>query len=85
MRRLSIEIDQEQHRQIKTLATFAGLSIKDYILQKTLPSKGNTLDATDHLLSSPQNAQRLRDALNTPQSENLVFESLKDLENALGI
>lgn len=85
MSRLSIEIDQEQHRQIKTLATFAGLSIKEYILQKTLPSGGKALDATDHLLSSPQNAQRLRDALNSPSSENLVFESLKDLENALGI
>ena len=39
MSRLSIEIDPEQHRQIKTLATFAGLSIKDYILQKTPPAK----------------------------------------------
>ena len=27
MSRLSIEIDKEQHRQIKTLATFAGMSI----------------------------------------------------------
>ncbi|MES2660484.1 MAG: hypothetical protein V4689_17800 [Verrucomicrobiota bacterium] len=85
MSRLSIEIDPEQHRQIKTLATFAGLSIKDYILQKTLPSREKESDATDHLLSSPANARRLKDALNAPSSELLAFESLKDLEDALGI
>ena len=85
MSRLSIEIDPEQHRQIKTLATFAGLSIKDYILQKTLPSKAKEPDATDHLLSSPANAKRLQDALETPRSDYLVFETMKDLEDALGI
>jgi len=36
MSRLSIEIEPEQHRQIKTLATFEGLSIKEFILRKTL-------------------------------------------------
>lgn len=85
MSRLSIEIEQEQHRQIKTLATFAGMSIKDYILLKTLPQKTKEADTTDQLLASPLNAQRLRDAINTPQSGHLTFESLKDLENALGI
>lgn len=85
MSRLSIEIDSEQHRQIKTLATFAGLSIKDYILQKTLPSKAKETDTTAHLLSSPANAKRLRDALETPRSDYLVFETMKDLEDALGI
>lgn len=85
MSRLSIEIDPEQHRQIKTLATFAGLSIKDYILQKTLPSKAKELDTTEHLLSSPANAKRLRDALVTPRTDYLAFESMKDLEDALGI
>lgn len=85
MSRLSIEIDPEQHRQIKTLATFAGLSIKDYILQKTLPSKAKEMDTTEYLLSSPPNAKRLRDALETPSSGHRVFETMKDLEDALGI
>jgi uncharacterized protein (DUF1778 family) len=84
MSRLSIEIDPEQHRQIKILATFAGLSIKDYILQQTLPRK-KELDATEHLLSSPANAQRLLDALNTPRSECVAFETMEDVQNALGI
>lgn len=85
MSRLSIEIDSDQHRQIKTLATFAGLSIKDYIIQKTLPSKIEEVDTTEHLLSSPANAKRLRDALETPRSDYRVFETMKDLEDALGI
>ena len=83
MSRLSIEIDPDQHRQIKTLATFAGLSIKDFILQKTLPSK--TKDTTEHLLSSSANAGRLRVGLETPPTDYRVFENLKDLEDALGI
>ena len=37
MGRLSIEIPEHQHQQIKAMAAISGLSIKDYILQKTLP------------------------------------------------
>lgn len=85
MSRLSIEIEQEQHRQIKTLATFAGMTIKDFILDKTLSSGVKARDATEDLLASPRNARRLREALNTPQAKHVTFESLKDLENALGI
>ncbi|MEI6819001.1 MAG: hypothetical protein WCL19_05310 [Verrucomicrobiota bacterium] len=85
MSRLSIEIDPEQHRQIKTLATFAGLSIKDYILTKTLTQKSSKMDSTGQLLGSPKNAAHLREAIATPSTEYLVFESLNDLESALGI
>ncbi|MGJ8696385.1 MAG: hypothetical protein ACSHYF_08700 [Verrucomicrobiaceae bacterium] len=81
MSRLSIEIEPEQHRQIKTLATFAGMSIKDFILSKTLSPR----DATDQLLSAPENAKRLREAVAEPQKENLVFETVDDLKDALGI
>ena len=86
MSRLSIEIDPDQHRQIKTLATFAGLSIKDYILAKTLPAKAPAPeDTTQKLLSDPANAARLRAALAAPASEHIGFASLQELENALGI
>ena len=86
MNRLSIEIEPEQHRQIKTLATFSGLTIKDYILSKALPkSATDPVDATSHLLSSPKNAKRLQEALETPDTENRVFNSLEDLKDALGV
>lgn len=81
MSRLSIEIEPEQHRQIKTLATFAGMSIKEFILTKTL----NPKDTTDRLLADPKNAKRLRDALVEEQKEELVFETVDDLKDALGI
>lgn len=86
MSRLSIEIDAEQHRKIKTLATFEGLTIKEFILRQTLRiSPSVESDATAHLLSSSKNAKRLKEALDTPASEHVVFESLEDLENALGV
>jgi hypothetical protein len=43
------------------------------------------MDTTDQLLSTPANAKRLRDALDTPPCEYVVFETMKDLEDALGI
>ena len=64
MNRLTIEIAPEQHRQIKTLATFAGMTIKDFILSRTLaPEAEPAPDTTDRLLGSPVNAARLRDAI----------------------
>lgn len=85
MSRLSIEIDPESHRQIKTLATFAGMTIKDYILAKTLPGKSSDGDATEKLLSSPKNAARLREAIAAPNSDHVGFKSLDELKDALGI
>ena len=82
---MSIEIEPEQHRQIKTLATFEGMTIKEFILSKTLSKKAEATDTTEKLLSSPENAKRLREAINTPDSENIVFESIEELEDALGI
>ena len=81
MSRLSIEIDAEQHRQIKTLATFSGMSMKDFILKKVLPSK--EMDSTEKLLSDSENKSRLLEAINSPTKEHLVFETIEELEDAL--
>ena len=86
MNRLTIEIDPDQHRQIKTLATFSGMTIKDFILSKTLGPQSDTAeDATARLMGSTKNAERLRNAIAAPASEHRVFESVEDLKNALGI
>jgi hypothetical protein len=89
MNRLTIEIEPEQHRQIKTLATFAGMTIKEFILSKTLtPSSAKpqqSEDTTTRLLGSPKNAKRLREAINSQTPEHLVFETTEDLKRALGI
>jgi hypothetical protein len=89
MNRLTIEIHPEQHRQIKTLATFAGMTIKEFILSRTLtPScrePQTDKDTTMQLLGSPKNAKRLRDAISSKTPEHLVFETTEDLKRALGI
>lgn len=86
MIRLAIEIAPEQHRQIKTLATFAGMTIKDFILAKTLaPQSEGKGDTTDRLLGSPKNASRLREAIATPAPPQLIFKSMEELKRALGI
>ncbi len=86
MNRLTIEIEPEQHRQIKTLATFSGMTIKEFILNKTIGVKSPKVeDATDRLLGSEKNAKRLRRAITTPDAEHRVFESVDELKNALGI
>jgi uncharacterized protein (DUF1778 family) len=86
MNRLTIEIAPEQHRQIKTLATFAGQTIKDFILSKTLgPEAGGVDDTTERLLASPKNAARLRKAIAAPTPPHLIFKSTEELKRALGI
>ena len=54
MSKLTIEIEPEQHRQIKTLITFAGMTIKEFILSKTLTPSSvapqQTEDTTARLL-----------------------------------
>lgn len=89
MNRLTIEIEPEQHRQIKTLATFAGMTIKEFILSKTLTPSSvqpqQSVDKTDQLLGSPKNAKRLREAIASETPKHLIFESTEDLKRALGI
>lgn len=47
--RLSIEIAEAQHQQIKALAALRGISIKDYILERTLPPASVTSDEFEAL------------------------------------
>jgi hypothetical protein len=89
MNRLTIEIEPEQHRQIKTLATFAGMTIKEFILSKTLTSTSappqQAGETTERLLGSTKNAKRLRGAIATETPKHLIFETTEDLKRALGI
>lgn len=87
MNRLTIEIEPEQHRQIKTLATFAGMTLKEFILDRTLniSQTKETEDTTTQLLASPANAKRLRKAVSSTTPKHLVFETIEDVKHALGI
>lgn len=85
MSRLSIEIDAEQHRQIKTLATFEGVTMKEYILSKLLGPRAKEMGTTEKLLSHEPNKKRLLDAIEEPTKDELVFETIEDLKDALGV
>lgn len=45
--RLSIEIPESQHQKIKAMASLRGLSLKEYILEKTLPPLSSATDASE--------------------------------------
>ena len=45
MSRLSIEVSDYEHQKIKAMAALNGVSIKDYVLTKTLPSNDSTGEA----------------------------------------
>jgi len=47
MRRLSIEITPEQHQRLKAVAALRGKSIKDYVLERVLPSFSETEGISD--------------------------------------
>jgi len=47
MRRLSIEITLEQHQKLKAIAALRGKSIKDYVLERVLPSLSDNNNAGD--------------------------------------
>jgi hypothetical protein len=44
MGRLSIEIPEHQHKKIKALAAWRGLSLKDYIVERTLSVPAESQD-----------------------------------------
>lgn len=77
------------------MAASEGLSIKDLILSRTIGLDNLTkseetapqpkVDETEFLYHSAANMKRLKGAAATPDSENIVFETITDLKNALGI
>lgn len=48
--RLSIEITQEQHKRLKATAAMQGKSIKEYVLERTLPDEEAALKELEDFL-----------------------------------
>ncbi len=76
MARLSIEIAEEQHQQIKALAAMRGLSIKDYILEKALPMTEEEQQAMERLKAflAPRIAQARRGEFYEGTMDDLLAE-----------
>ena len=86
--RLTLDLDAEEHRQIKTLAAFHGQSTKAFILSKlglgsAAPASGT--DETTYLFSTSANADHLKKVLNGKPENRLKFDSIEDVKRALGI
>ena len=47
MARLSIEITDDEHRKLKAVAALSGLSIKDYVLVRSLPEISSKADTQE--------------------------------------
>ena len=62
MGRLSIEVTDAQHQQIKARAALSGMTLKDYILRQTLAPAGEEAEAMRELeaLLAPRIAQAER-------------------------
>ena len=58
MSRLSIEITSKQHQRLKAVAALNGKSIKEYVLERALPS-----DTEMESLSEEEALQKLEDFL----------------------
>lgn len=80
----------QEHRQLKTLASFHGITMKDFLLSKVLPVNGSLSRSekrteTAYLLQSAANRKRLIQAVSRSRNKNKSFRSLRELKHALGI
>lgn len=74
--RLSIEISPEQHQRLKASAALQGKSIKDYVLDKTLPdsSEQNALQELEGFLKPRIEAAKKGNF--SPKSVDAIFDEV---------
>lgn len=76
--RLSIEISPEEHQQLKAAAALQGKSIKDYVLERTLPDSQEkaALQKLESFLKP-----RIDAAMNGERSSLSVDDIFDEVEN----
>lgn len=79
--RLSIEVTQEQHKRLKAAAALQGKSIKDYVLERTLPDleEQTALQELEAFLK-PRIEAAKRGQLST-ESVDSIFDEVEQEEN----
>ncbi len=77
--RLSIEITPEQHKKLKATAAMQGKSIKDYVLDRTLPDNEEeiVLKELDAFLQ-PRVAEALRGERSSKTVDEIVAVTLQE-------
>ena len=86
-KRLTLDISPQTHRRLKTLASYGGITMKEFVLSRALPmiEASYTADETAYLLKGQKNKGRLLSAVHRKGKGGRAFVSLKELKHALGI
>jgi hypothetical protein len=82
--RLSIELTEEQHQQIKTTAALQGKSIKDYAVERLLPMTEDEQKAMAELkaLLLPRIERARRGEVSTQSFDEIVEVVLQEDDSA---
>ena len=77
--RLSIDITKEQHKALKATAAMQGKSIKDYVLERTLPDEEAALKELENFLK-PRVEAAMRGE-RSDQTLDAIFDEVIQEEN----
>ena len=86
MAQLTFDISPDEQRELESLAAHQGLSLRDFILAKTLGAQdGDAEDETARILANPTMTCRLEEAMAREAADRVAFDSTGDAKRALGI
>ena len=86
MSRITIDVTPDQHKRLKAIAALSGQSLKDYVLEKTLPLEEDEQAAMDELLKylKPRIAQAKRGEVVNQSVEEIFQEAYADIDEGNG-
>ncbi len=88
MSRLSIELTAEQHQRLKAMAALQGKTIKEYVLERTLPDLANTEDSMTDEEALHRLEQFLKPRIDAAEqgsrSSRTPSQIVKDVQRNLG-
>ncbi len=84
MTRLSIELTEQQHQQIKATAALQGKSLKDYAVERLLPMTEDEKQAMAELkaLLLPRIERAKRGEVSTQSFDEIIDEALREDDSA---
>ncbi len=78
MARISIEVTPEQHQRLKAFAALRGQSIKDYVLEQTLPPEADNDQGSEEEALHALEAF-LKPRIERAESGDIVSRSVTDI------
>jgi hypothetical protein len=83
MSRLSIEVTPEQHQRLKAMAALSGKTIKDYILEKSLPPFPEDSEPLSEAAALRQLEEFLQPRIEAARRGEVVNQSVTEIINEL--